>query len=123
MNTIKCVLVGDSGVGKTCLLISYTSENFPTQYLPAIFEGRAPTVMVDEEPCTLGVFDTTVRRAHYDTLRLLAHPQSDVFLVCFSFPEAHHFCPGVPCVIAATQIDLRDEDDGEKLEKDKLRLA
>lgn len=24
-------------------------------------------------------------------------------------PEAHHYCPGVPCVVAATQIELREK--------------
>ncbi|KAF7347111.1 Cell division control protein 42 [Mycena venus] len=68
-------------------------------------------------------------------MRPLSYPHSDVSLVCFSvrlpasfenvrdkwFPETHHFCPGVPCVIAATQIDLRDDDDAEP-GKEKMRI-
>lgn len=37
------------------------------------------------------------------------------------FPEVHHHCPGVPCLIVGTQTDLRD--DGavrEKLAKQKM---
>lgn len=65
----------------------------------------------------------------YDRLRPLSYPQTDVFLVCFSvtspasfenvkekwFPEVHHHCPGVPCLIVGTQIDLRD--DGQVIDK------
>ncbi|ODV88365.1 hypothetical protein CANCADRAFT_145706 [Tortispora caseinolytica NRRL Y-17796] len=120
--TIKCVVVGDGAVGKTCLLISYTNNKFPSEYVPTVFDNYAVTVMIGDEPFTLGLFDTAGQE-DYDRLRPLSYPQTDIFLVCFSvtnpasfenvkekwFPEVRHHCPGVPCLLVGTQIDQRDE--------------
>jgi cell division control protein 42 len=91
--------------------------------------------MISDEPYTLGLFDTAGQE-DYDRLRPLSYPQTDVFLVCFSvtspasfenvkekwFPEVHHHCPGVPCLIVGTQIDLRDDQSViEKLARQKQR--
>ncbi|KAG9789508.1 Cell division control protein 42-like protein [Exophiala dermatitidis] len=133
--TIKCVVVGDGAVGKTCLLISYTTNKFPSEYVPTVFDNYAVTVMIGDEPYTLGLFDTAGQE-DYDRLRPLSYPQTDVFLVCFSvtspasfenvrekwFPEVHHHCPGVPCLIVGTQTDLRDDPQvREKLAKQKMQ--
>lgn len=71
--------------------------------------------MIGDDPYTLGLFDTAGQE-DYDRLRPLSYPQTDVFLVCFSvtspasfenvkekwFPEVHHHCPGVPCLIVVS---------------------
>ncbi|GMM56410.1 Rho family GTPase [Maudiozyma humilis] len=135
MQTLKCVVVGDGAVGKTCLLISYTTNQFPADYVPTVFDNYAVTVMIGDEPYTLGLFDTAGQE-DYDRLRPLSYPSTDVFLVCFSviappsfenvkekwFPEVHHHCPGVPCLVVGTQIDLRDDKIIiEKLQRQRLR--
>ena len=87
---IKCVVVGDLTVGKTCLLESYKSGAYQEPYPKMCIDNYSANLIVDERQVNLGLWDTAAQ-ADYDRLRPLAYPQTQVFLVCFSVVDPSSF--------------------------------
>eukprot|EP00026_Physarum_polycephalum_P015765 Phypoly_transcript_16530.p1 GENE.Phypoly_transcript_16530~~Phypoly_transcript_16530.p1 ORF type:complete len:204 (+),score=38.21 Phypoly_transcript_16530:102-713(+) len=122
MQSLKFVVVGDGAVGKTCVLVSYSSNAFPYDYIPTVFDNYAVNMMVDNKVFNLGLWDTAGQE-DYDRLRPLSYPQTDVFMLCFSvistnsynnvrdkwYPEVRHYCPDTPVVVVGTKIDMRTD--------------
>jgi len=83
MDNMKVTVVGDGAVGKTCLLLTYTTGQCPGDYVPTIFDNYNANVCVDGQLGQLSMWDTAGQE-DYDRLRPLSYPGTDVFLACYS---------------------------------------
>jgi len=111
---IKCVFLGDGAVGKTSLIVSYTTNGYPSEYIPTAIDTYDVVVhvsisknMLQHVLCVLFIYlflfhcimfylaqvdgepvtfemCDTPGQDDFDTLRPLVYPNTDVFLLCFS---------------------------------------
>lgn len=121
MNTIKCVIVGDGAVGKTCLLVAYTANCLPGEYIPTVFDNYCVNVMIDSKVYSLGLWDTAGQE-EYDYLRPLSYANTDIFIICFSvvsttsfnnvkskwIPDIKTHNPNAKYILVGTKIDMRN---------------
>ncbi|MEE6462204.1 hypothetical protein FKM82_001521 [Ascaphus truei] len=125
MDAIKCVLVGDAAVGKTALLVRFTSEAFPDVYRPTVYENTGVDVFMDGIQISLGLWDTSGNDA-FKGIRPISFQQADIVLICFSvanhnsflnvrnkwIAEIRHHLPRTPVLVVATQTDQRETEHG-----------
>jgi len=129
---IKVTVVGNSSVGKTCMIISYVTNSFPEEYVPTVFDNYVAKTVVLGNPVDLVLFDTA-GDSEYDSIRPLNYNGTDVFLICFSIvsydsaesvlkkwlDEVRSKCPNAPLFLVGTKSDLRDNAElKEQLKKE-----
>ncbi|KTB07480.1 Cdc42 -like protein [Nakaseomyces glabratus] len=136
MKSLKCVLVGDSEVGKTAFLMSYTTGSFSPEYVPTVFDEYLTTIQDKETGYTFHTtfWDTSGDKQH-DHLRPLTYPQTDVFLACFPYNDIRSFrnvkdkwipelkkyirksdnSSTVPILLVATKCDLNDDNSSNNI--------
>eukprot|EP01126_Amoeba_proteus_P008514 TRINITY_DN13162_c0_g1_i2.p1 TRINITY_DN13162_c0_g1~~TRINITY_DN13162_c0_g1_i2.p1 ORF type:complete len:218 (-),score=37.25 TRINITY_DN13162_c0_g1_i2:183-836(-) len=119
--TMQCIVVGDGTVGKTCLLIAFTTNRFPATYIPTVFDNHFTNMIVDGIVISLGLYDTAGQE-EYDNLRSLSYADADVFLLTYAInnrisfknvrdkwaPEVTRCCPNVPFILVGSKMDLRN---------------
>nr|XP_022919141.1 ras-related protein ced-10-like [Onthophagus taurus] len=122
---IKITIVGDGYVGKTCLLVCYTTKQRPTsQYIPTVFDNYDEDYTLDEKTHRITIWDTAGQE-DYDRLRVISYPNTACFVLCYAInnwnsflnikakwvPELKQHEPFTPIILVATKCDLRKVDD------------
>ena len=121
---LKVVAVGDGSVGKTSLLVTYSTDSFPDEYIPTIFDNYTAKRKFKDKFVELNLWDTAGTVDH-DQLRPMAYPQTDVFLLCFDLTcnislenikskwlhEIDKYIkPRPPMILVGTKLDIRENE-------------
>jgi len=125
MTTIrkKLVVVGDGACGKTCLLVTFSKDEFPQVYVPTVFDTYVADIETDGVEVELALWDTAGQE-DYDRLRPLSYPETDVVLICYAVDnpdslmnveerwcsEVRHYCPKIPIILVGNKKDLRHDE-------------
>ncbi|XP_053143444.1 rho-related GTP-binding protein RhoD [Hemicordylus capensis] len=119
---IKVVVVGDGGCGKTSLLMVFAKGEFPKVYIPTVFEKYSAPFHISGKHVQINLWDTAGQE-DYDRLRPLSYSGAHAILMCYDvtnppsfdniltkwYPEARHFCRGVPILLVGCKTDLRKD--------------
>jgi len=119
----KLVIIGDGCCGKTCLLVTFSKDEFPQVYIPTVFDTYVADIEVDGKQAELALWDTAGQE-DYDRLRPLSYPETDVIVICYAvdnpdsllniedrwWPEAKHYCPNIPILLVGNKKDLRNDE-------------
>lgn len=120
MSTIKVTVIGDTMVGKTCLISCYTRQELPFVYVPTTYDACSVNTMCREQPFNLFITDTS--GAADEKAMAVALTGSQVVIVCFSLIDRKSYrsvkvrwlkdcrfhCESAPIVLVGLKSDLKD---------------
>lgn len=116
---MKLVIIGDGGVGKTCLLLTYINKGFPRQYSPTVVDNYQARVKVGPHSVCLDIWDTAGQE-DFENIRNLSYPGTNCVIACYNsvkrssfenisglwLPEMKRTIPDTPFVLVGTKADL-----------------
>ena len=87
---LKIVVIGDTNVGKTCLLQTYSTNKFPFDYVPTVFDNYFIPIKVENTVYQLNIWDTSGSDT-YEEMRPLSYTSTDCFMLTFSIVDEESF--------------------------------
>lgn len=68
----KITVIGDGFVGKTSMLLRYTGDIIPGEYVPTIFENHICKITIDDVEYQVQLMDTSGQE-DYERIRQLSY--------------------------------------------------
>lgn len=120
---IKCIIIGDNGIGKSALMLRYTDEEFNDSLLTTIgVDYKFKTVNINSEIIKFQIWDTSGQE-RFKSITTTYYRESSVVILCYDITDPitflnldawlneikNHASPNVLIVICGTKFDLASE--------------
>lgn len=130
-------MIGSGQAGKTSILLRLIDDTFHKDCEPTIFENKMVTVIVEQLPISLHIWDTAGQE-DFNCIIPLTYESTEIAIICYSVDdryaydavldkwekEVKYYSEKVEIVLVATKIDMYQTDteiipmeEGEKLAK------
>ena len=121
--SFKLIIIGDSGVGKSCLAIKAIKNYFEDLYAPTVgFEFLSFSVKINEETVKLQIWDTCGQEAYRSLIKSL-YRNSSLAILVYSIDSKHSFenleswlnelkiqsNPDIKIILIGNKVDLEDK--------------
>ena len=123
MDTIKCLLVGDDGVGKASLMMTYSENSFLEKgKLPQSYRDIYINVgYMNEKQIPLHLCNILDGQQH-EQVNILRYQKTSIIILCFSLVspdtlksiqerwirQINNICPNIPKLVVGTKLDVRN---------------
>ena len=88
---IKLVFIGDSSVGKTCLLMRFSENRFSSDHMPTIgIDFKIKMMNVDEKRIKMQLWDTAGQERFRQIARMYYNDTTGAF-ICFDLTDEDSF--------------------------------
>lgn len=119
---IKLVFVGDRSVGKTSLIVTFSTKQFPESNPPTVLEAYTGQTKHRDKDVDLNIFDTAGHE-DFQRVRPISYNKADVIVICFSlvdkdsltnactkwYREVRSLGPKCPMILVGTKLDLKEK--------------
>ena len=121
---LKLIVIGESSVGKTCVLLRFSDDQFPTSHMPTIgIDFRIKTINISNKTVKLQVWDTAGQERFRTITQTYYKGAMGIILVYDCTEEStfnniqnwlqqidQHAVPNVKKVLIANKTDMPEAD-------------
>lgn len=126
LTTLKILTLGDSSVGKTCIMLRYAEDDFPKSTMPTIgIEYKTKIIQIKNQPIKLQIWDTAGQERYHRILASTFYRRANGILLVYDLTERASFNnveswmkqirqkadPGIEIVLVGNKVDLVKEQD------------